>query len=135
MHRTGIVRARAFRRAPTDAERKLWQALRDRKLGGLKFRRQVPIGRWTADFLCAELRLVVEVDGGQHGESARDALRDAELTASGYRTVRFWNNDVLGNLDGVLGELLAILGRPADGTAAPRPDAPPTGTGDREDDR
>ncbi len=86
----------------TDAERKLWFALKDRRLKGLKFRRQVPVGPFIADFLCFDLRLVVEVDGGQHAESLRDADRDRWFADNGFRTLRFWNNDVLSNLEGGL---------------------------------
>lgn len=93
----------------TDAERKLWLALRDRRFGGLKFRRQVPVGPWIVDFLCKEARLIVEVDGGQHAESAPDRRRDAWLAEEGYRVVRVWNNEVLGNLDGVLEHLSAAV--------------------------
>lgn len=94
----------------TDAERKLWLALRDRRLGGFKFRRQVPVGPWIVDFLCKEAQLVVEVDGGQHAGSPRDRRRDAWLAGEGYRVVRVWNNEVLGNLDGVLEHLSTVLG-------------------------
>jgi very-short-patch-repair endonuclease len=98
----GALRARALRRSMTDAERKLWFALRDRRLAGTKFRRQVPIGPFVADFACYEAKLVIEVDGGQHSESAKDARRDRWLTENGFRVLRFWNNDVLKNIDGVL---------------------------------
>jgi len=96
-----IVRARALRARMTDAERKLWFALRDRRFAHFKFRRQVPLGRYVADFVCFDARLVVEVDGGQHAQSMRDKLRDRWLVANGFRVLRFWNNDVLSNLDGV----------------------------------
>ena len=69
---------------------------------GRKFIRQAPIGRYICDFVCRERRIVIEVDGGQHSDSADDVVRDRYLTAEGYRVLRFWNNDVLGNLDGVL---------------------------------
>jgi very-short-patch-repair endonuclease len=98
--RTGF--ARALRREMTDAERLLWHHLRDRRLLGLKFRRQVPIGPWIADFYCAEARLVVECDGGQHAASHRDAVRDADLHRRGIRTLRLWKVDVLTNPDGTL---------------------------------
>jgi very-short-patch-repair endonuclease len=86
----------------TDAERKLWFALRDRRLAGTKFRRQVPIGPFIADFACYDARLIVEVDGGQHSESLSDERRDQWFSANGFRVLRFWNNDVLTNSDGVL---------------------------------
>jgi len=94
--------ARALRRNATDAERIMWQLLRDRRLAGVKFRRQVPIGPFIADFVSVEHRLVVELDGGQHAESAGDVRRDRFLLADGWRVVRFWNNEVMGNREGVL---------------------------------
>jgi very-short-patch-repair endonuclease len=97
--------ARTLRRNATDAEGKLWQCLRNRQLGGLKFRRQATIGHRVVDFLCAEKRLVVELDGGQHTPE-RDAARTAELSALGYRVIRFWNNHALGNTDAVLEAIL-----------------------------
>ena len=74
---------------------------------GLKFRRQVPIGNAIADFVCFEHKLIVEVDGGQHSESTRDALRDAELASKGFRVLRFWNIDVMRNTNSVLDKILA----------------------------
>ncbi|WP_423879015.1 endonuclease domain-containing protein [Bradyrhizobium sp.] len=93
----------------TDAERKLWLALKDRRFQSFKFRRQVPIGPYVADFLSFESRLVVEVDGGQHAGSARDVERDRWLAENNFRVVRFWNNDVLSNLEGVLTALATEL--------------------------
>jgi very-short-patch-repair endonuclease len=98
--------ARRLRRDATDVERKLWQQLRNRQLGGLKFRRQATVGGHIADFLCAEKRLIVELDGGQHSQEA-DAARTAHLEELGYRVIRFWNNEVNDNLDGVLQAILA----------------------------
>ncbi|MEE8563439.1 MAG: endonuclease domain-containing protein [Alphaproteobacteria bacterium] len=95
-------RARALRARPTDAERKLWEVLRNRQLEGHRIRRQAPIGRYIADFVCFERKLVVEVDGGQHAtDRDRDAARTAWLESQGFRVLRFWNNDVLGNIGGV----------------------------------
>ncbi|UYN99754.1 MAG: endonuclease domain-containing protein [Devosia sp.] len=87
--------ARAMRRAPTLAEHKLWTLLRDRRFVGFKFRRQVPIGPYIADFVCFSAKLIVEADGSQHAESTRDAERDAELERRGFRLLRLWNNDIL----------------------------------------
>ena len=101
--------ARKLRSQMTDAERKLWFALKDRRFQSFKFRRQVPIGSYVADFLCFEARLVVEVDGGQHAESGPDLKRDRWLTENDFRVVRFWNNDVLSNLEGVLTVLVTEL--------------------------
>ena len=94
--------ARALRRNATDVERIMWRLVRDRRLAGVKFRRQVPIGPFVVDFASIEHRLVVELDGGQHAESAADARRDAFLVADGWRVLRFWNNEVTQNRDGVL---------------------------------
>jgi very-short-patch-repair endonuclease len=93
----------------TDAERKLWYTLRDRRFAGFKFRRQVPIGRYIVDFVCFEERLVIEVDGGQHADSLRDQRRDRWITANGFRVLRFWNNEVLTNLEGVMTVLAQAL--------------------------
>jgi len=98
-----------LRRDATDAETKLWLALRDRRLGGFKFVRQNPIEPYIADFICRERKLIIEVDGGQHAENPRDTRRDAFLKADGFRVLRFWNSDVLSNLDGVLTTILAAL--------------------------
>jgi very-short-patch-repair endonuclease len=93
--------ARELRRNSTDAERTLWRLLRDRRLEGVKFRRQVPIGPFVADFASIAHRLILEIDGGQHAESPSDARRDAFLASEGWRVLRFWNNDVMQNRDGV----------------------------------
>ena len=95
--------ARALRKNLTDAEKKLWQKLNRRQIGTLKFRRQQPIGEFIVDFVCLERRLVVELDGGQHAEQGDyDEVRTAWLEMRGYRVLRFWNNDVLSNSDGVM---------------------------------
>lgn len=87
--------ARSMRRMPTPAEHKLWRLLRDRRFVGFKFRRQVPIGPYIADFVCYEAKLIVEADGAQHAESARDLERDTELSRRGFRLLRLWNADIL----------------------------------------
>ena len=94
------TRSRTLRKNSTDAERKLWSVLRSRQLNGFKFRKQVEIDGYVVDFLCAERRLIIEVDGGQHSPEC-DARRTAYLESQGFRVIRFWNNDVLENLDGV----------------------------------
>jgi very-short-patch-repair endonuclease len=99
--------AKRLRRNQTDAERVLWFELRDRRLDGLKFKRQVAIDRFIVDFCCAEARLIIEVDGGQHAtRMAEDSDRMKVLEAMGYLVLRFWNNDVLQNAAGVLEEIL-----------------------------
>ena len=82
-------------------------ALRDRRFAGFKFRRQVPIDRFVADFVCFEARVVIEVDGGQHAGALQDRWRDRWFAANGFRVMRFWNNEVLSNLEGVLTVLSA----------------------------
>jgi len=103
-------RARAMRRAPTYAERRLWRLLRDRSLDGLKFRRQVPVGAYIVDFLCVGARLIVEADGSQHAESSRDEVRDAYLAGQGWKVLRFWNYDVSWSRESVLDTILAHAG-------------------------
>jgi very-short-patch-repair endonuclease len=103
------LRARALRATMTDAERRLWSVLRSRRLLGYKFRRQRPIGPFIVDFACIEHRLVVEADGGQHLESNYDARRTAWLEARGWRVMRFWNNDILANTEGVQEAVLMAL--------------------------
>ena len=94
--------ARHLRGQMTEAERLLWQHLRKRQIGGLKFRRQHPVGPYVLDFVCLETGLVIEVDGGQHGEQqSYDEDRTAWLERRGYRVLRFWNNEVLGNSEAV----------------------------------
>jgi very-short-patch-repair endonuclease len=100
---TATTRARSLRSGMTDAERLLWQALRYKQLAGQRFRRQFPIGKFIADFVCIEQKLVIELDGGQHQDQVEyDQLRTDFLLQNGWRVLRFWNNDVIGNLDGVL---------------------------------
>jgi very-short-patch-repair endonuclease len=85
----------------TDAERSLWRILRSRQVDGHRFHRQVPLGRYLADFVCHDARLIIEVDGGQHDvSSAQEAERIRFLQEEGYRVLRFWNNEVLSNLEG-----------------------------------
>ena len=103
-------KARNLRNASTDTERRLWQHLRLKQLGDCKFRRQVPIAGYIADFLCPEMKLIVELDGGQHVEkTSYDARRTHVLEAEGYRVLRYWNNDVLLRTNGVLEDILRVL--------------------------
>ncbi|WP_439922865.1 endonuclease domain-containing protein [Nitrobacter sp. JJSN] len=101
--------ARHLRIEQTNAEARLWKHLRARQIDGHKFVRQVPVGPYFCDFICRERKLVIEVDGGQHADSARDVIRDQYLDINGYRILRFWNNDVLGNIDGVVLTIAAAL--------------------------
>ncbi len=103
-------RARRLRRNSTDAERKLWSQLRNSQLDGYKFRRQQPIGFYIADFVCEQAGLIVELDGGQHAETIEaDARRTAYLNQRGYRVRRFWNIDVMTNMEGVITVILDDL--------------------------
>ena len=106
-------RARDLRSHPTDAEAMLWARLRRRQLDGHRFRRQQPIGPYIVDFFCPAENLIIEVDGGQHGErktTEEDARRTGWLERRGYRVLRFWNNQVLQETDSVLDTILAALG-------------------------
>ena len=99
--------ARRLRREATDAERLIWRAIRGSALG-VAFRRQHVIGAYIVDFACVEARLVIEIDGGQHG-GEQDAVRDNALHAGGWRVLRYWNNEVSENLDGVLADITRAL--------------------------
>ncbi len=124
-------RARQLRRNQTDAERKLWARLRSRELCGFKFRRQYPISPFIADFCCFEQRLVVELDGGQHAQQTEaDQRRSDLLTRHGYRVLRFWDNEVLQNIDGVLQRIAEALSNP-NGNLEPSPVPSPTGRGSK----
>jgi very-short-patch-repair endonuclease len=105
--------ARAMRREPTEAEDRLWGALRGRRLDRIKFRRQVPVGAYIADFLCAEAMLIVEIDGSQHSDSAYDLKRAAALKAHGFRVLRFWNDEVMRELDSVCDTIIAYVRDPS----------------------
>jgi very-short-patch-repair endonuclease len=111
-----VARARSLRRNETDAEHVLWQMLRNRQMAGRKFVRQYPVGPYFADFACREAMLIVELDGGQHDESARDQVRTAHLNAKGYSVLRFWNNDLLTNREGCWLAIHCVL------TGTPSPD-------------
>ncbi|MDN3645497.1 DUF559 domain-containing protein [Pontixanthobacter aestiaquae] len=101
---TGI--SRKLRNNATDAERLLWSHLRASQLGYAKFTRQFRIGDYVVDFACRRLKLVIELDGGQHSESITDAARTEVIEVYGYRVIRFWNNDVLENTEGVLERII-----------------------------
>jgi very-short-patch-repair endonuclease len=116
------TRAGELRRNLTDAERKLWWKLRHRQVGGYRFRRQVPIGPYIVDFACLSHRLLIELDGSQHGENiAYDQARTRWLGSRGYRVLRFWNGDVLQDLEGVLETIYRAL------LETPHPTPPPQG--------
>ena len=125
--------AKRLRTNSTDAERKLWSRLRDRRLLDFKFVRQQPVGPYVADFACREADLIVELDGGQHAEDQnvrRDAERTAVLAEHGYRVLRFWNNDVLTNIDGVQQVIAEQLQKaPSPGLRYAKSDLSPRGEG------
>jgi len=105
-------RARSMRHEPTEAEHRLWQLLRAHRFAGYKFRRQVPLDFFIADFVCFDQRVIIELDGGQHAESRRDERRDRYLADQGFRTVRIWNNDLFTNEEGVAELILSALRSP-----------------------
>jgi very-short-patch-repair endonuclease len=104
-------RAKQMRSEQTEAEHRLWQLLRAHRFASHKFKRQVPVDFYIADFVCFAARLVIEVDGGQHSASV-DANRDAYLKAQGFRVLRIWNSDLLANEEGVAEAILSALGSP-----------------------
>jgi very-short-patch-repair endonuclease len=111
--------ARKLRSETTDAESHLWHALRNRQLNGFKFKRQAPFGPYITDFVCVEARLIVEADGGQRaGQAEADSVRTKYFEEGGYRVMRFWNNDILQNLEGVLQTIASEL---AEKTPSPQP--------------
>jgi very-short-patch-repair endonuclease len=132
------TRARRFRREPTDAERKLWFLLRDRRLSNAKFRRQVLIGSYIVDFVCLKHKVIVEADGGQHAGNARDLIRDRWLAKEGYTVLRYYNHDILTNSGGVLLDMIEHFRvkappHPASARFARlRPPSPPEGRGEQE---
>ncbi len=129
---SNIRRARNLRRNQTDAERVLWFRLCDRRLRGLKFRRQLPIDKYVVDFCCEDAHLVIEIDGGQHASAkSADATRTKVLEAMGYLVLRFWNNEILGNIDGVLEVILSTLKQ----HSSEPPHPAPLPTGEREKNR
>jgi very-short-patch-repair endonuclease len=113
--------ARGMRRMPTEAEKKLWRNLRRLALNGSHFRRQVRLGRYIVDFASHSARLVIEIDGGQHCENAADAARTKFIESQGYRVLRFWNNDVLSNIEGVLEVIQSVITTTPTFNASPQP--------------
>jgi very-short-patch-repair endonuclease len=126
-----LSKAKELRRDLTDAERKLWSVILNRQLDGAKFRRQQPIGPFVADFVCQERHLIVEADGGQHDDNAKDARRTAFLESKGYRVLRFWNNDILTNLNGVAEAISTALSDPHPARVTRESPSPSRGEGFR----
>ena len=118
-----IARARNLRKRMTDAEIKLWQALRLKQIIGIRFRRQAPLGKYIVDFVSHEQKLIIELDGGQHNDHTQikyDAQRTEWLETQGYRVQRFWNNDILLHLDAVL-DIIWDICKPKDPPSFPSP--------------
>ncbi|MDI1227259.1 MAG: endonuclease domain-containing protein [bacterium] len=111
IRRKGTAKARSLRHDQTDCEKIIWNLLKDRRFENYKFRRQHPVGNYVADFACPALKLIIEIDGGQHCENAQDKVRTEYLRAKGYEVLRFWNNDVMTNIDGVRHTLTLTLSR------------------------
>jgi very-short-patch-repair endonuclease len=118
-----ISRARQLRRDSTLFEKRLWSALCNRQIEGYKFVRQCPIGPFFADFACRDAKLVIELDGSQHLDSPTDPGRTAHLEARGYRVLRFWNNNALESVDGVIRVIIDVLEQLKSAKAAPHPPA------------
>lgn len=119
------ARSRELRLHATDAERKLWAQLSNRKIAGTRFNRQFPIGPFICDFVSRSAKLVIEVDGGRHAvDVEKDQSRTAYLEAQGYRVIRFWNNDVLDRIEGIVSEIEAVL------ETCPPPTPPINGRGE-----
>ena len=115
-----IERSRSLRKGQTDAEKRLWGAIRNRQVFGYKFRRQYLIKGFIVDFVCLECKLIVEADGGQHQlQETYDQRRTVVLREEGYKVLRFWNNEILANLEGVLQKIMEVLG------ASPHPNPLP----------
>jgi very-short-patch-repair endonuclease len=131
----GIAQAKKLRVNMTDAERRLWYRLRGHRFDGNKFKRQVPIGPYIVDFACLNRKLVVEADGGQHNENQHDDARDAYLRREGFRVLRFWNNDVLSNTEGVLEVILGALEESPSPGSLRLPPSPLRGEGKERTDR
>jgi very-short-patch-repair endonuclease len=127
--------AKSLRTGATETEKTLWHMLRSRRLTNLKFRRQVPIGPWIADFVSFEHRLIVQADGSQHAESTRDEQRDRDLIERGFRVLRFWNNDILQRPEQVLEAIIDAAQNYPSPVCAPtgaHPPSPTRGEGRRE---
>jgi very-short-patch-repair endonuclease len=124
-----LIKAQRLRRQMTEAEQRLWSILRGRQLGGAKFRRQQPIGQFIADFVCQDHRLIIEADGGQHTGKAVDSRRTAFLESKGYRVLRFWNNEIISNLEGVAEEISIALSFPHPARASRESPSPSRGEG------
>ena len=123
--------AQELRQRSTDAEQALWKRLRNRQLAGYKFRRQVPLGKYIVDFVCFERKVVIEVDGGHHQEQiSSDTVRTTWLESQGFQVLRFWNHEILTNMEAVQEALLGALQGDLPDSPSPRP-SPIKGEGRR----
>jgi very-short-patch-repair endonuclease len=130
--RGSVARARSLRRNETEAEHRMWQLLRGRKIGGHKFVRQMPVGPYFADFACREAALIIELDGSQHFGAWRDEVRTRYLNSEGYSVFRFWNNDVSNDLNGVAEAIsTALAGHPSPGERFAPATLSPEGRGEK----
>jgi very-short-patch-repair endonuclease len=120
-------RAKEMRSAPTEAEHRLWQLLRAKRFAGYKFKRQLPVDGYIVDFACPGRRLIIEADGGQHSENTYDEKRDSYLRGQGFRILRFWNNDLFDNEEGVLTSILNALTAPLPARASRESPSPAEG--------
>jgi very-short-patch-repair endonuclease len=114
-----LKQAKRLRGNMTDAERRLWYRLRAHRFGGVKVKRQVPIGPYVVDFACLSRKLVLEVDGGQHSENEADRIREQRLQEEGFKVLRFWNNDVLKQTDTLLEMIMVALDGSSQGSPSP----------------
>jgi very-short-patch-repair endonuclease len=106
--------AKVLRKSQTDAEKIVWQKLRSKQLNGFKFKRQQPLGRYIVDFVCFDKKLIIEIDGGQHAtQKDKDLQREQWLQSEGFEVVRFWNNDIFENIEGVLETIMKKLSTPS----------------------
>ncbi len=112
-------RARRLRRDATTTEKALWLYLRSAQIAGVSFRRQHPVGRYFADFCAPSLKLIIELDGGQHADAPGDEVRTRWLAASGYRVLRFWNTEVIENMEGVVEEIGRVVRERKQQTTSP----------------
>lgn len=125
--RVGVRQAKRLRQRMTEVETRLWYHVRAKRFDGVKFRRQHPIEGYIVDFVCLKKRVVIELDGGQHCENVHDAQRDAVLHSLGFTVLRFWNHEVMENIDGVLCVIAQHVG-----AYHPLPIPPPEGGGDAQ---
>ena len=127
-----LERAKAMRSNPTEAERRLWAILRNKRLAGFKFKRQVVVDHYIVDFMNFEHRLIVEADGSQHADSPADVRRDAYLAGQDFRVLRFWNNDILAQPENVAEAIWHALQRPLPSAAVRLPPSPARGEGNTQ---